>query len=425
MEIKNNCFYKGSKPVFYLADTCWSAFTNIKEADWIYYLDYRKKQGFNVIQVNMLWQWDASTTDLDILPYELAEDGSFDFERRNEHYFSRVYKMIQQAHERDMTIALVLLWANYLPDTWATKLRETSIFPKEKIEEYVDFIMQQYNEFHPIYIISGDTDFPNNSVIEYYQRAIHRVKKNDPQAITSLHIRGRESQIPDKLQNDKALDFYMYQSGHNKDFQETAYTLAEEFSHKIPKKPVINSEPCYEMMGYSRKKYGRFSREDVRKAAWQSVFSGASAGITYGAHGIWSWHSADFAFDSSIGEAFETPYDWRQALHFEGAWDYAYLKEFTEKNNLLSGKSKQNLLLNQTEEIRIMENEQAIYIYIPSNIQIKLKGQYPILGAEYIDLESKKREEALGKYDEEEGITIYSMHTFLKDTVLFIPKEPQ
>ncbi|MBC8932636.1 DUF4038 domain-containing protein, partial [Escherichia coli] len=70
------------------------------------------------------------------------------------------------------------------------------------------------------------------------------------------------------------------------------------FSQLEPIKPVINSEPCYELMGYSRQKYGRFSREDVRKAAWQSVLSGAIAGISYGAHGIWSWHEEGSTFGS-------------------------------------------------------------------------------------------------------------------------------
>ena len=46
LTIENNILMKNGKPFFYLADTCWSAFTNIKDNDWDYYLDYRKSQGF-------------------------------------------------------------------------------------------------------------------------------------------------------------------------------------------------------------------------------------------------------------------------------------------------------------------------------------------------------------------------------------------
>ena len=64
LTIENNILMKNGKPFFYLADTCWSAFTNIKDNDWDYYLDYRKSQGFNTLQINILPQWDASATDL-------------------------------------------------------------------------------------------------------------------------------------------------------------------------------------------------------------------------------------------------------------------------------------------------------------------------------------------------------------------------
>ena len=49
LTIENNILMKNGKPFFYLADTCWSAFTNIKDNDWDYYLDYRKSQGFNTL----------------------------------------------------------------------------------------------------------------------------------------------------------------------------------------------------------------------------------------------------------------------------------------------------------------------------------------------------------------------------------------
>ena len=52
LTIHKKNFIKDGKPFFYLADTCWSAFTNIPENDWHYYLQYRKRQGYNVLQIN-------------------------------------------------------------------------------------------------------------------------------------------------------------------------------------------------------------------------------------------------------------------------------------------------------------------------------------------------------------------------------------
>ena len=46
-------FKKNNKKFFYFADTCWSAFTNIDLDSWEYYLQYRRRQGFNVLQINI------------------------------------------------------------------------------------------------------------------------------------------------------------------------------------------------------------------------------------------------------------------------------------------------------------------------------------------------------------------------------------
>ena len=60
---------KDGKTFFYLADTCWSAFTNISDEEWDYYLYKRKVQGFNTIQINILPQWDASLTNFNFNPF--------------------------------------------------------------------------------------------------------------------------------------------------------------------------------------------------------------------------------------------------------------------------------------------------------------------------------------------------------------------
>lgn len=416
-------FMKDGKAAFYLADTCWSAFTNISEDDWEYYLDYRKSQGFNVLQINMLQQWDASQTKLDSKPFAFKADGTFDFEAYNEAYFQRADRMFAKAYEKGMTVALVLLWANYVPNTWASQMpiKQLGIFPKDKVASYVDKVMGLYDKYQPIYVISGDTDFQTDEVVEdYYLAALKRVKINNPKAMTTLHIRGRENDLPKLLKESPDLDFYMFQSGHNSEFPQCSYRLAEDFFAMEPRRPLLNSEPCYEMMGYSRQVYGRFSREDVRKAAWQSVLSGACGGVTYGAHGIWSWHNSQLDFDSRVGEAFESPYDWRDALHFKGAWDYAFIREFIENHNLFDLCPAQQLLENDTPEIRVARNDAYILVYLPSNIKVKLAGDFTACQMTYIDLESKEKMAATATYLADKHQTQVLMHRFTRDTLLVI-----
>lgn len=117
-------FVNEGVPFFYLADTVWSAFTNISLEEWADYLDYRSRQGFNVLQINLLRQWDASGSDLDYEPFVRIEDGSYDFYSLNPDYFDRAETMVEMAVSKGFVPALVLLWCNYVPDTWAAKLRD-------------------------------------------------------------------------------------------------------------------------------------------------------------------------------------------------------------------------------------------------------------------------------------------------------------
>lgn len=409
---------KNEEPFFYLADTVWSAFTNIDLADWAYYLKIRKEQGFNVLQINILPQWDRSVLGEVAEPFEV-KDGYLHLPTKNEAYFTHAEKMLEMAVSYGFTPALVLLWCNYIPETWASKFGFSPTFRKEDIKPYTEMMLTHFDRFNPIYIISGDTDFPTENVTNYYLDALETVAEKAPQALKVLHICGRLKEIPEKLQSHPALDLYFYQSGHNSEHQAMAYTLAEHFSQLTPVKPIINSEPCYELMGYSRQKYGRFSREDVRKAAWQSVLSGAVAGITYGAHGVWSWHEVGSTFGSNLGEGFVAPYNWRQAVRFKGADDYAFLKSFILANDLTNLMPVNNIL-NNTPEIRAAETDKLVLIYVPSNVPIYVKGQF-LSEADYaIDLEQGTQVKLIKKQHTDK--TEIQMTPFLKDSIYVIHK---
>lgn len=77
------------KPFFWFADTCWSAFTSITEADWDYYLTRRAEQGMNVLQINTLPQWDRCCPDLGIWPYASEDGVHFDWSAPNQEYWDR------------------------------------------------------------------------------------------------------------------------------------------------------------------------------------------------------------------------------------------------------------------------------------------------------------------------------------------------
>ena len=94
-------FKKNNKNFFYFADTCWSAFTNIDLDSWEYYLQYRRRQGFNVLQINILPQWDASETHFNYQPFEKDNDGFYDY-ILNKNIFNMQEKCVREQKNLDL-----------------------------------------------------------------------------------------------------------------------------------------------------------------------------------------------------------------------------------------------------------------------------------------------------------------------------------
>lgn len=398
---------KDGSPFFYLADTCWSAFTNITDQEWDYYLERRKEQGFNTLQINILPQWDASGTMLDWEPF--VEGNPL---KLNPAYFQHARGMAQKAKNKGFELALVVLWCNYVPDTWASALFDTSILPQESIAPYIQKVHESFTDLNPIYIISGDTDFPTSLTESYYIQAASQLRKLAPDVLMTAHLKGRYSYIPHEL--EKNLDLHFYQSGHNAKDLSMPYSLSEKMQNLYSLKPLINAEPCYEDMSYSGGQYGRWTRRDVRRAGWASLLSGACAGITYGAAGIYSWHQKGSDFMSGLGEGFDTPQAWQDAIHFPGAWDYGLMRQILE-NRVLN--PRQDLLRNHTHEIRIAQDQKGeLLIYLPFNTIIRLDGDFT--DRSFIALDLEKRYQCKLDIFFQDGQTLISRHPFLEDVLI-------
>jgi hypothetical protein len=403
---------KDGKPYFYLADTCWSAFTNITDEEWDYYLYKRKAQGFNTLQINILPQWDASQTDLNYSPF--IEGDPF---KLNDEYFNHAKEMCKKAKEQGFELALVVLWCNYVPNTWASNMLPKYILPFDCLENYVNKVNETFTEFNPIYVISGDTDFMTEETIKYYVHVGTILKGLAKDCLFTSHIKGRYTEIPDDLY--KLMDILFYQSGHNAQDLSMPYSLAEEMIKKYPGKPLINSEPCYENMGYSRKMYGRWTRRDIRRAAYVSILAGASAGITYGASGIYDWQKTAKSHMTALGEGFDRPKCVEECMAFQGAWDYGYLKTLFESLEITNLEPAQDLLINNTSEIRIAKVKEDMYMaYVPYNTCVRLDKDFTGCTIKAVDLSN--RFVADMTFSVKEGKTAIDLHPFDEDVLYII-----
>ena len=147
--------------------------------------------------------------------------------------------------------------------------------------------------------------------------------------MTTTHLNGGTPPSPE-LNTRSWLDFNIFQSCHFRDSAERARRYAALARSFVPRRPVLNSEPCYDhlkMMDADNTEGRRFGREDVRKASWISVLAGANAGLTYGAHGTWPWHREGLDYGAIH---YGLPLDWRAALALDSGDDMTRLKAFFE-----------------------------------------------------------------------------------------------
>ena len=411
---------RDGKPFFWLADTIWSAFTNVTDEEWIAYLDKRAAQGFTVLQLNALAQWDRCGCAFDRYPFVTLDHGkTFDFSSVNDEYFEHARWMVGEAVARGLVPAIVVMWSNYVPDTWASAIISDNVMPEQLVVPVVEKICSTFNEFEPVYIISGDTDWDRPGSLERYRLVTSAVEDAAPRALLAYHIKGRYDVLPSELAEHA--DVYLYQSGHNLAAQRGAYELAESFLARDPVRPVINSEPCYEQMGYSHMLYGRFRRADVRLACWRSLLAGANAGITYGAHGIWNWQNPDVKVGNALGEGFLQALRHEQALYLEGANDFCFARALVEELGLFGATADQGVLESYPEDVRAARTTRGrLVLYVPSNAALKLHGDLSGATVTCIDLLTRERSVLLASFDAEKELTTVEQGTYLEDAVYVI-----
>lgn len=321
--------------------------------------------------------------------------------------------MLAAARQRDFVPALVVLWGNYVPDTWmSTKFSPGNVMPFDAVKPYAEYAARKFASYDPIFIISGDSDFPTEATNRTYMAALEAVKSVCPDALTTMHM-GPNASLPDEFVRSGLLDFYLYQSGHEIGAQSNNYLLAEKFLAKPVKRPIVNGEPCYETTVYG-KGDGRYNEYHVRKVLWQSVLSGAKAGVAYGANGtmIWYREGKEFWNEGYAGR----PMPWRATLGLKGAWDASFVKWIMETYDLFDMEPAD--LVEGTREVRmsITKDGGKVAIYIPYNMPVRIKADLSSYDFTLINLADRLIARPIVTFDE--GVTTIKMHGFNADTIV-------
>jgi hypothetical protein len=384
-------------------------------------------QGFNVLQI---WLQNRSIFGNCPAAFRFDAQGNPDYYTIDEEYFERARKILAMATQKGFIPALAVLWADKVKDTWLSKQFEPDhVMPLDAVQRYAEYVAKAFAEFEPIYLVSGDTNFESGETSQAYLIALDAIKSICPDALTTMHIWGDSSYLPDEIVQSR-IDFYIYQSGHKRHLQHFAYQFAQDLYRLPVKRPIVNSEPCFEglhgLLDWGEIEQARFSAFDVRKAIWRSLLSGAKAGVGYTAFGIWPWHTTDEPWQEHWlpGEKpwegavyFGQPYPWRTALKFRGAWDASFAKWIFETYDLFDLEPQPGIL-NKTDEIRMSASADLgkVAIYIPCAVEVQVGldlSDYNWTLVNLTDRDMAKPDIEVGK-----GSSTIKMHCFNSDVLV-------
>lgn len=274
----------------------------------------------------------------------------------------------------------------HLPGTWPTAYHSQPTMPLDAALAFTAYAVRRFRPYQMLYSISGDTDFPPEHAEKYYGQAIDVLRAEDPDALVTLHSQPL-TVLPPSLA--AKLDFYTYQGGHMRSgIQHTnQYRLAQTCWELPGSKPVINTEPPYDAHAWGHQ-YERFGSFELRCAMWQSLLSGAHAGIGYGAHGLWSMHRQGQHFSRVPFSG--QPLDWRMALRLEGAWEAGHLRTVWEQYDLFDLKPLPDLP-DHSETIRMARNDRWDVLYVPYPCDIRLTDDVTGRDIHLYELTNKRR----------------------------------
>jgi hypothetical protein len=357
-------FERDGEEAFMVADTVWSAFADATPAEWRQYLRRRAAQGFTHLLISVLpILHDRSVRAGAREPFAVDADGHYRYDAPDAAYFDRAREYVAMANEEGLHCALVLLWCCYVEGTWGAERTPWAPIPDEHRDAYLDLAVTAFADLDPVFIVSGDEAFTLESAAGVYHDALRRVSAAAPGALTTMHSTPNAA-LPPAIADDPALSFYAYQAGHTYTEQDKTWTLAEQYLASAVRRPIADLEPCYEGHGYGNGGGGRWSPQQVRAASWWSILGGASAGIGYGAHGLWQWHRPGATF-TSPGFSLE-PFPWEAALRFPGADDIALAARIVADAGLIGAEPAQQLLAEPFHGVRAATGRDGgIGVYVP------------------------------------------------------------
>jgi hypothetical protein len=302
-------------PFFWLMDTAWNGALKSTEADWQTYLEDRLAKGFTGIQF-VTTQWRAARSDREgQTAYSGYEDITI-----HPAFFQRLDERVDAVNEAGLLAAPVVLWALGEADEVPGQL------PEDQAIRLARYITARYGAHHVTWFLAGDENFSDERGERW--RRIGRAVFEEPQheALATVHPQGRQWYL-EAFRDEDWYDVIIYQSSHGGGPETIGWIHsgppAQNWENE-PTMPVINSEPGYEdHIAWERDE--RHTAFDIRQQAYYSLLSSPTAGVSYGAHGVWSWETEPGEPLNHEGSGVAKP--WHEAIGLPGSQDLKHLAD--------------------------------------------------------------------------------------------------
>ena len=300
-------------PFFWLADTVWNGALKSGKADWARFLKDRVEKGFTAIQF-VTTQWRAAAGNADArTAFSGRERITID-----PVFYQWMDERVDALNRQGLVAAPVLIWTLTADDPG-------NFLPDDQIIILARYMVARYGAHHVIWFLGGDGEYRGEKA-ERWKKIGRAVFGPNPSRLATLHPGGRKW-VGEEFRNESWFGFIGYQSGHGDDEGTFRWLLQGPPSrdwNREPMLPVINLEPNYEAhRGYTYKK--PFDAHAVRRAAYWSLLVSPPAGVTYGAHGIWSWEPKPQVPMAHLGSGTARP--WHEAMHLPGSTSMKHLKK--------------------------------------------------------------------------------------------------
>jgi hypothetical protein len=366
-------------PFFYLADTAWSGALLASDGDWRGYLEDRKAKGFTAIQFIMMAPWAAALADEQGRRAFAVNDLTGECVIEDE-FFARMDQRMDAVAEAGLLAVPVLAWAANFGASG--QLNPGVSLSTGMLELLIGYQVARYGAYPLMWILAGDGRYDGRRAWKWKQIG-RRVfgEGGIARRPVAMHAMG-EAWPYASYRNESWLDVVGYQSSHSDD-PRTLHWLLEgppATQWKIDRRPVMNLEPCYEGIRNAYKG-NAFEAEDVRRAVYGSLLNGPMAGVTYGAHGVWSWEAEPREPLNHVGTGIARP--WFEAIGYAGSGDMQRMAELFSSIDWWRLRPAPELLAAPPGEaemrlfisVAATEGLEVIVIYMPSKASLTLRPQ--------------------------------------------------